>query len=276
MRKFLILLTITFSSITIFAADDYVKVLTDFGVNSKSIEVLTNYTKSLNTDDAKTDLLKAIELDSENYHTYDYLGAIAKSEGHFKAAIDYFKKSIDIFPNGYIAYQNLGDVYRTLGAYAALEAYGGRVDYDNALKYYNILIDKHPERYEGYYGLASINIVQKKYSEANKYALLSLEILDSFDNYTYPRDLEWRSPYISDSAKILEMSDYSLGNYQKVIDSFLKYAVITKKYYSNDDLQNGTLTQFALAANNKITDEKQKQENDTKFKKLGIITSTSD
>ena len=96
MRKFLILLTITFSSITIFAADDYVKVLTDFGVNSKSIEVLTNYTKSLNTDDAKTDLLKAIELDSENYHTYDYLGAIAKSEGHFKAAIDYFKKSIDI------------------------------------------------------------------------------------------------------------------------------------------------------------------------------------
>lgn len=270
MKNFLILLTITFSSITIFAADDYVKVLTDFGVNSKSIEVLTNYTKSLNTDDAKTDLLKAIELDSENYYAYDYLGAIARSEGDFTTAIGYFKKSIDIFPNGYIAYKNLGDVYR------ALEAYGGLGDYDNALKYYNILIDKHPERYEGYYGLASINIVQKKYSEANKYALLSLEILDSFDNYTYPRDLEWRSPYILDSAKILEMSDYSLGNYQKVIDSFLKYTVITKKYYSNDDLQNGTLTQFALAANNKITDEKQKQKNDTKFKKLGIITSTSD
>lgn len=263
MKKILILLTIIFSSLTIFSATDYEKELRDFGINSKSIDAYTEYTKSTDTASAKEDLLKAIKLDNRNYYAYEELALILKKEGDLEGSIELNKKSIAIFPEGYISYQNIGSAYFSMG------------DYDNALKYYNILIEKHPDFSEGYYGVAYTYMIQEKYSDANKYALLSLEKLENFDKNKYPEFESYINSYKIDSIDILINSDYYLGNYQNVIDNYFKHLELLKAVYPDQDLQKDPWTIAALNSNIKIKNNKQKQKNNTQFEKIGINPSST-
>lgn len=64
---------------------------------------------------AKQYLLKAMELNAQNYNTIQNLGIIFAQEGDYQRAIQFFKKAIELEPTSENAYRNLAMVYKQAG-----------------------------------------------------------------------------------------------------------------------------------------------------------------
>lgn len=72
---------------------------------------------------AKQYLLKAMELDAQNYNTIQNLGIIFAQEGDYQRAIHFFKKAVELEPKSENAYRNLAMVYKQSGNQKMYEQY---------------------------------------------------------------------------------------------------------------------------------------------------------
>lgn len=95
----------------------------------------------------------AVSLDSMFVLAYDNLGVCYRQSDDLDNAILNYKKSLKVFPLSKMILQNI-----------AL-AYAFKEDYGNSNKYYNRLIDVHPNYAEGYYGIG------KNYAIVGEYGI---------------------------------------------------------------------------------------------------------
>lgn len=96
----------------------------------------------------------AIAEDSLFVEAYDNLGRAFRLNNQIDSAIHYYKKSLQIYPEGSIANQNIGVAYMKME------------DYDGAIESYKRIIELYPDSAEGYYGLAQVYIVTFKHKDA--------------------------------------------------------------------------------------------------------------
>jgi tetratricopeptide (TPR) repeat protein len=92
-------------------------------------------------------------------------------------AIKYYKKSLEIYPEGNFALMNIG------------VAYTFKSDYKTAISYYEKLIQYHPDNAEGYFG-AGKNYFMLKDDEKALDNLFLAHIIYTSENSEYAKDSE--------------------------------------------------------------------------------------
>jgi tetratricopeptide (TPR) repeat protein len=127
-------------------------------------------------------LLMALKQDKKFVLAYDDIAVCYRHLNDFDNAIKYYKKSLEIYPEGDFALTNIGVVY-------ALKS-----DYKTATEYYEKLIKFHPENPEGYFGAG------KNYFLLNDYEKALNNIFIAHRIYT-----EEKSDYVKDSEQIIGM-----------------------------------------------------------------------
>jgi len=117
---------------------------------------------------------KAIEQDSLYVDAYDNLGVCYRRSGDLNTAIECYEKSLDIFPEGIIAHQNLAIIYYMLDVN------------EKAINEYRAIIKLQPNNPEGYYGLCNIYMNQGRLSLALSNGLKAEELYsNSSSSYVY-------------------------------------------------------------------------------------------
>ncbi len=111
----------------------------------------TDYEKQNSPDSAISAYNDALRYDSLFVKALDNAAALYGKIFDTEKSIEYCKKSLNIFPEGFNALVNIG------AAYLANE------DQQNALKVYTKLIKYYPENAEGYFGLGSISFYSGDY-----------------------------------------------------------------------------------------------------------------
>jgi tetratricopeptide (TPR) repeat protein len=106
------------------------------------------------TDEAKTQYLKAIQLDPAFCDAMDNLGVLYRREGNLDQAIYWYQQSIAAFPDNPIAHQDLALAYQLQGKI------------DEALAEYQQLVQIDANNPEGYYGLGNIYLHQNQPDKA--------------------------------------------------------------------------------------------------------------
>ena len=99
-----------------------------------------------------------------SYRVYNNLGDVYFREGNYQLAIEYFQKSINIYPGFADAVHNLGFTYMTIG------------DYENARKELLKSYEINPRLYQSLIKLGVIEYNQKNYAKAKEYFQKTLEI----------------------------------------------------------------------------------------------------
>jgi tetratricopeptide (TPR) repeat protein len=127
-------------------------------------------------------LQMALKQDKKFVLAYDDIAVCYRHLNDFDNAIKYYKKSLEIYPEGDFALTNIGVVY-------ALKS-----DYKTATEYYEKLIKFHPENPEGYFGAG------KNYFLVNDYEKALNNIFIAHRIYT-----EEKSAYIKDTEQIIGM-----------------------------------------------------------------------
>lgn len=102
----------------------------------------TDMLQQENYDIAIEGFLIAIDLDKNYVKAYDHLAICYRKKNQLDKAIKYYKKSLEIFPEGDLALMNIGVIYRIME------------DYKESIKYYSKLVDYYPNNAEGYFGLS--------------------------------------------------------------------------------------------------------------------------
>ena len=131
---------------------------------------------------------------------YDNMAFCYRQLNDFDKAIKYYKKSLDIFPEGDFALMNIAVLYSK------------KSDFKSAIAYYNKLIKFYPKSAEGYYGAGQNYFLIEDYENALSNIFIAHRI------YT-----EEASDYVTDSEKILGMMYQKLKSENKE-DLFIKFA----------------------------------------------------
>lgn len=146
---------------------------------------------------AKTCFIKSIKLDPENANSYAGLGYAYHCMGNWPKAESYYKKSLSLDKKQAVTWRHLSQVlskqnkskeyFYTYGEYQKLTKHDIGVAYSKALLLYdsgkekeareiiNRMIKQHPEKPEGYRGLAIIELAAQQYEKAHKNFSLALE-----------------------------------------------------------------------------------------------------
>jgi|GEM_PF-1388095 len=119
--------------------------------------------------------LKVLELEPEFIDAMDNLGNSYRFLNKFDSAEYWYKKSIGLYPEGYIAHQNLAVTYFSTARL------------DDALNEYDVLIKLDPKNPEGYFGKANTNIHLQNGKEVVAYAQKARELY-KINNDEYERD----------------------------------------------------------------------------------------
>jgi len=151
---------------------------------------------------AKKYYLLAIQEDSEYVQAYDNLGIIYRRAGEFDKAIEKYKQSISLYPQGKVAHQNLAS------------AYTFKKQYKNANKEYETLLNLDPNDPEGYFGYANSCMEQSQYEIALKNADKALELYQLQN-----------SPLINEGQYLIGLIYYYKGDSSNAI----KYLRLAKK-----------------------------------------------
>ena len=134
---------------------------------------------------------KATVADSKFVEAYDNMGAAYRKLGDLENAKKCYFKSIEIYPQGNMAHQNLGIVYWI------------EKKYEEALEQYVIMQKNDSTDAEGYYGTIQIHFELKDYKSAIQNATKTLEIYEATN-----------SPYLSDGQYLLGLSYYFDDDYK--------------------------------------------------------------
>lgn len=102
-------------------------------------------------------VVKAMDMDKEDYSFPFIMGTACMAAGNFQDSIKYLNIALELNPNNIQIYNNLGTSYLTIG------------DYDNACAAYQKAINAAPEDSLAYFNLASILQIQNKHAEACEY-----------------------------------------------------------------------------------------------------------
>lgn len=175
---------------------------------NKGTEIMYNL-NNLKKDERKKRLFQAIDhfiaavnYDKKFIQAYDNLGKAYRMIGNYKLAIESYKISIKIFPNGVSAHQNLAIAYNKLK------------EWDNSIMEFKTVIKLSPNSPEGYYGIASVYQKKLKLNLALSNALTALKLYK-------------KNPpnFIGDSYGQVGLIYYYKGNK----DEARKYILISKK-----------------------------------------------
>lgn len=110
---------------------------------------------------AAKEFRKAVKADRDFVFAWDHLAVSWRRQEDFKKAIRYYKKSLEIFPEGKVALQNIAVIY------AILE------DYPSALAYYRTLIFLYEDDPEGYFGAGKIAFIMEDYEMGLSYMFIA-------------------------------------------------------------------------------------------------------
>ncbi len=113
-----------------------------------------NLKKSGNTAEAEKNYLKAIELNPEFWQAYYNLGILYHETGKFKLAVDCYKKSIQLKSDFYLSHYNLGSAYREL------------FSFDLACGCYEKSIQLKPDYPDAHYNLGVVRGLLNNFDEA--------------------------------------------------------------------------------------------------------------
>jgi len=158
-------------------------------------EAANNYydlgNNALEANDLKTaekEFLKAIKADPGFVYAYDNLGLTYRKMEEYKKSVDYYGKSLEIFPEGSFALQNQAVAFTYLK------------NNMNALKNYITLINLYPDNPEGYFGSARVHYLNGDYENALDFALYAYEMYVSLKS-EYIKDIEMLISQIHDRMK---------------------------------------------------------------------------
>lgn len=101
--------------------------------------------------------LISVKHDPNFVKAYDHLAICYRRLEDFDNAVKYYKKSLEIFPEGDLALANIGLVYRLME------------EYELSIKSYSQLVDLYPNNPEGYYGLGQVNWILEDVESALDY-----------------------------------------------------------------------------------------------------------
>jgi tetratricopeptide (TPR) repeat protein len=122
--------------------------------------------------------LKAIDIDAQFIDAMDNLGNSYRYLGNLDSAEYWYKRSIKLYPSGYVAHQNLAIVYND------------RSFSQKALNEYDIMIKLNPGNPEGYFGKTSIYVSLGNGDEVILNANKALELYKK-TNDSYEMDAEY-------------------------------------------------------------------------------------
>ena len=131
---------------------------------------------------------KAINLDPEFIDAMDNLGNSYRYLGKIDSAEYWYQKSITLYPNGFIAHQNLAIVYLSQGNYKLTK------------QEYETLITLDKANPEGYFGLANLYVQLNNGQNVVKYAEKALELYEKS-----------RNPYAVDATYLIGVGYYLQG-----------------------------------------------------------------
>jgi len=123
---------------------------------------------------AKKYYLKAIKKDAKYVEAYDNLGLVCRRLGELDKATEYYKKSIELFPEGQMAHQNLAAVY------------GIKKDYKSAISEYEAILKISPNDPEGYFGVANSYMMLSQFDDALGNAKKALDLYEKINSHHIP------------------------------------------------------------------------------------------
>jgi len=124
----------------------------------------------------------ALESDSTFVPALDNIALCYKHLGDLDNAIKYYKKSLNIYPEGDFALMNIGVIYTK------------KSEYSTSNEYYKKLIRLYPENAEGYYGYGKNLVLLNEFESALE------NILTAYKIYQHEK-----SEYVNDTHKIIGM-----------------------------------------------------------------------
>lgn len=139
--------------------DGSVLTLEEFKQNNQSdsnyfVNLAFHYAGYSKYKEAIDSIMRAIELNKENFLAYTILGDCFQKQGELYKAIEQYKKASSINPQYTGAVFSLAGTYLTMG------------DFDQAIIYYNKCIELSPDIYEFYWGLGYAYASKKDFAKA--------------------------------------------------------------------------------------------------------------
>jgi len=107
-----------------------------------------------NISKAEFALNKAIELNNSDWESYISLGELKRNIGHFEEALDWFKRSAQLYPDNPTTHLSIGSTYSAMG------------DYSQAELLLKSAIESSPNTAEAYGTLALLYMKQEQYDKA--------------------------------------------------------------------------------------------------------------
>lgn len=101
---------------------------------------------------------KAIELDTNNYDAWFYLAFSLKINGKIDEAIAAYQKALDLNPEAYNVYHNIGNIYHNI-----------KNDPARTLEYYEKFLEYQPENTDAKSCIGTLYLKMKNYKEGWKY-----------------------------------------------------------------------------------------------------------
>jgi len=168
-------------------------------VNSSYI-IGNDFTREKKYDIAVESYEIALKYDSLFVPVIDNLAACYKKKGNLDSAIQYYNKSLNIYPEGDFALMNIGVIYTE------------RSEYEKSNYYYKKLKRLYPDNAEGYFGLGKNLVLLNEFESALENIFMAHKI--------YQHE---NSNYANDTQKIIELIYYEMKKINKE-DDFNKIA----------------------------------------------------
>lgn len=168
-----------------------------------------------NSDQALSDLNKAIELKPDEFTSYNNKGRIYHNKGDLKEALANYSAAIKYNPKYHYSYNNRGMIHQAKG------------DYDKAVKDYNKAIHLKPDYVDAFINRGLLRYENGELDLANKDYNEAIRIDPSNSNAYYNRALVWErkrdySSATADYQKYLESGGGIRNGDQKEVEETIK------------------------------------------------------
>jgi len=134
------------------------------------VALAEHYLRIKDYDNAINYSIRAIELQPNNFYAYKNLGRISAELKNYSLAIYYYEKSLEIKPDLYQSYNNLGLIYSYIG------------DFDKAIFHLTKALEMNPEISKAHNDIATV------YAKVGKFDLAIKEINTAIEINPYKAD----------------------------------------------------------------------------------------